>query len=74
MAATRPTKTTPADITAAATGSFEQCADPRLRELMQSLVRHLHGFATEVSLTEYEWREMIAVLTDTGHITDDRRH
>ena len=73
MAATRPTKTTPADITAAATGSFEQCADPRLRELMQSLVRHLHGFATEVSLTEYEWREMIAVLTDTGHITDDRR-
>jgi len=73
VAATRPTKTTPADITAAATGSFEQCADPRLRELMQSLVRHLHGFATEVSLTEYEWREMIAVLTDTGHITDDRR-
>jgi hydroxyquinol 1,2-dioxygenase len=73
MATTRPTRTTPADITAAASASFEQCADPRLRELMQSLVRHLHGFATEVSLTEDEWRKMVGVLTDTGHITDDRR-
>jgi len=40
---------------------------------MQALVRHLHGFAGEVSLTEDEWREMIAVLTATGHITDERR-
>ena len=67
------TRTTPADITAAAAASFERCSDPRLRELMQSLVRHLHGFATEVSLTEDEWRTMIGVLTDTGHITDERR-
>ncbi|HYB27033.1 MAG TPA: dioxygenase [Solirubrobacteraceae bacterium] len=73
MAATRSSRTAPADITATATASFERCADPRLRELMQSLVRHLHGFATEVSLTEDEWRKMIGILTDTGHITDDRR-
>jgi catechol 1,2-dioxygenase len=73
MAATRSTRTTPADITAAASASFDRCPDPRLRELMQTLVRHLHGFATEVSLTEDEWRAMIAALTDTGHITDERR-
>ena len=73
MATTRPAKTTPADITAAAVASFEACSDPRLRELMQTLVRHLHAFAVEVSLTEEEWREMIAVLTATGHITDERR-
>jgi hydroxyquinol 1,2-dioxygenase len=66
-------KTTPADITAAAVGSFEGCADPRLRQVMQAFVRHLHAFAVEVELSEEEWREMIAVLTATGDITDERR-
>ena len=40
---------------------------------MQSLVRHLHAFACEVRLTEDEWRRGIAVLTETGRITDDQR-
>src|SRR4029079_11386926 len=66
-------RTTPADITAAVEASFEASADPRLREIMQALVRHLHGFVTEVGLTEEEWRAAIATLTATGHITDDRR-
>jgi len=73
VATTHAHKTTPADITAAVVASFEQCTNPRLRELMQSLIRHLHAFAVEVSLTEEEWREMIAVLTATGDITDERR-
>jgi hydroxyquinol 1,2-dioxygenase len=73
VTATGSSRTTPADITAAAVASFEGCSDPRLRQLMEALVRHLHGFATEVSLTEEEWRETISVLTATGHITDERR-
>jgi hydroxyquinol 1,2-dioxygenase len=73
VATTDARKTTPEDITAAAAASFQRCADPRLRELMQGLIRHLHAFASEVSLTEEEWREMIAVLTATGDITDARR-
>jgi hydroxyquinol 1,2-dioxygenase len=73
MATTDARKTSPADITAGVVASFERCGDPRLRELMQALVRHLHGFASEVSLTEEEWRQMIAVLTATGEITDERR-
>lgn len=48
-------------------------ADPRLRQVMASLVRHLHDFAREVELTEAEWFEGIRFLTETGHITDDRR-
>jgi catechol 1,2-dioxygenase len=40
---------------------------------MQTLVRHLHAFAVEVSLSEDEWRSMIATLTATGDITDERR-
>jgi hydroxyquinol 1,2-dioxygenase len=66
-------RTTPADITAAVIASFDACEDERLREIMQSLARHLHAFAAEVWLTEDEWREAIRVLTATGHITDERR-
>jgi catechol 1,2-dioxygenase len=67
------TRTTPADIGAAAVGSFEGCDDARLRDLMQALVRHLHAFATEVGLTQEEWEAAVRLLTATGHITDDRR-
>lgn len=48
-------------------------AGPRLREVMQSLVRHLHGFAREVRLSEREWEAAIGFLTRAGHLTDDRR-
>src|SRR3954466_388875 len=66
-------RTTPADITAAVEASFDATPDARLREVMQALVRHVHAFATEVGLTEEEWRTAIATLTATGHITDDHR-
>ena len=73
MTTTGSTRTTPADITAAARASFDGCGDHRLRELMQSLITHLHAFAVATSLTEDEWRRLIAILTDTGNITDERR-
>jgi hydroxyquinol 1,2-dioxygenase len=66
-------RTTPADITAAVVSSFDRAPDARLREVMQALVRHLHAFATEVGLSEEEWRAAIAVLTATGDITDEHR-
>jgi hydroxyquinol 1,2-dioxygenase len=66
-------RTTPQDITAAVVASYDETPDERLRTVMQALVRHLHAFATEVGLTEDEWREAIATLTATGHITDERR-
>jgi hydroxyquinol 1,2-dioxygenase len=48
-------------------------APARYREIMQALVRYLHGFAREVRLTEDEWQQGLEFLTRTGHITDDRR-
>lgn len=65
--------TTPEGISAAVEASFDACEDPRLREIMQALCRHLHGFVLEVGLSEDEWRKAIDVLTRTGHITDDQR-
>lgn len=53
--------------------SFDDCADPRLKTLLGSLVRHLHSFIREVRLTEEEWGAAIDFLTRCGHITDDRR-
>lgn len=53
--------------------SFERTQNPRLRELMQGLVEHLHAYIREVGLTDQEWRTAIEFLTAVGHITDDKR-
>jgi len=47
--------------------------DPRLRLIMSSLVRHLHGFVADVRLTQDEWLAAVRFLTQTGQICDDRR-
>ena len=66
-------RTDPAEITEKTASSFDGAEDARLRELMKAFVRHLHGFAAEVGLTQEEWRSAIEVLTATGHITDEHR-
>ena len=50
------------NITTAAEASFAGLAEPRRRELVQALVRHLHGYAREVALTHAEWRGALAFL------------
>lgn len=61
----------PDDVTAAALAVMERTADPRLREIMAALVRHLHGFVREVRLTEAEFREATAILNEIGRLSDD---
>jgi len=60
-------------ITQAAIDSFDGAANPRLKLIMQSLVKHLHAFAQETQLTEEEWMAGIQFLTATGHKCDDVR-
>ncbi|MFF2082889.1 intradiol ring-cleavage dioxygenase [Nocardia sp. NPDC058176] len=60
-------------VTEEVLASFDATPDPRLREVMHSLVRHLHAFARDVRLTEHEWESAIEFLTRAGHITDERR-
>jgi len=43
--------------------------DPRLREILLSLVRHLHGFVREVRLTEREFQEAVRIVAAMGHKT-----
>jgi len=61
------------DITAEVLRRVEATPDPRTREIMLSLLKHLHAFIKEVRLTEPEWWKGIDFLTRTGHMCDDRR-
>ena len=60
-------------VTDEVVSSFAGTPDPRLKEIVESLTRHLHAFARDVRLTQAEWEAGIAFLTRTGHITDARR-
>lgn len=53
--------------------TFASCQDPRLRQIMEAVVRHLHQLVAEVGLTRQEWAEAIAFLTAVGHTCDDVR-
>jgi hydroxyquinol 1,2-dioxygenase len=60
-------------ITQAVIARHAGAADARLREVMTSLVQHLHAFARDVKLTEAEWLTAIRFLTEAGEITDAQR-
>jgi hydroxyquinol 1,2-dioxygenase len=47
--------------------------DPRLRQIMTSLVKHLHGCVREVRPTSEEWLAGIQFLTSVGQKCDDKR-
>ncbi len=59
------------DVTVAAVTAMERTSDPRLREILVSLVKHLHGFIRDVRLTEAEFREATAILAEMGKLTTD---
>jgi hydroxyquinol 1,2-dioxygenase len=61
------------NLTDAVLAKLEGASDPRFKEIMSSLVRHLHGFIRETELTEKEWLTGIQFLTATGKKCDDKR-
>jgi hydroxyquinol 1,2-dioxygenase len=61
------------DLTAAVLARVDSAADPRFKEVMTALIRHLHDFVREVGLTENEWFECIRFLTATGQKCDGKR-
>ena len=60
-------------VTEEAVGSLGAGTDPRLRELLTGLIRHLHDFARETRLTQEEWERAIGFLTATGQMCTDTR-
>ncbi|KOG34277.1 dioxygenase family protein [Streptomyces resistomycificus] len=62
-----------AHITEAVVDSLEGTADPRLRELLAALTRHLHAFVRETEPTMAEWGRAVDFLTATGQACTDTR-
>ncbi|AOO84926.1 dioxygenase [Bosea vaviloviae] len=60
-----------ADVTTATLDVMARTDDLRLREILVSLVHHLHGFVRDVRLTEAEFREAVAVLNEVGQLASD---
>jgi hydroxyquinol 1,2-dioxygenase len=61
------------ELTRAVLESFAGAPSKRTREILRSLVRHLHAFAADVRLTEEEWAAGIDFLTRTGQKCTERR-
>jgi catechol 1,2-dioxygenase len=53
--------------------SFAGTPDPRLAQVLTSLVAHLHAFVKDVELTEAEWGVAIDFLTRTGQTCSPTR-
>jgi len=49
------------------------CQDPRTRDVMTSLITHLHSFVKDVNPSGREWMQAIEWLTATGQMCDDKR-
>lgn len=47
--------------------------DPRLKQVMEVIVRHLHAAVKEIEPTHEEWFKAIDFLTRTGHMCTDWR-
>ena len=58
-----------AQVTDAVVEAFSRTSDPRLREILLSLVRHLHGFIRDVRLTEQEFQEATRLIAAMGQRT-----
>ena len=54
------------DVTSDALAAMQRTEDQRLREIMTSLVKHLHAFVREVELTPAEWIQGLQFLTAVG--------
>ena len=50
---------------------FADTPDPRLREIMTSLVSHLHQFVRDVKLTEPEFQSALAIVNRIGQLSSD---
>ncbi len=62
-----------ANLTDAVLAKLEHAGDARFKEIMESLVRHVHAFVRETQLTEAEWFAGIQFLTATGQKCDVKR-
>ena len=62
------------DVTPAVLEAYGKIENPRLREIVAALVKHLHGFAREVRLTEKEFEQACGIIARMGQMTTDKHN
>jgi len=62
-----------ADITQAVLERLTPETDPRFREIITGVVRHVHALVRELDLKPEEWMGAIQFLTKVGQTCDDKR-
>ena len=55
-----------ASVTDAVLQAFAATPEPRTRQILLALVRHLHAFTREVRLTEREFQEATRIIAALG--------
>lgn len=60
---------TPDDITEIVIKAMGQTENPRLREILTALVKHLHAFGREVKLSDEEFTQALDAVTRLGHLS-----
>ncbi len=61
------------NLTDVAAERWNNIPDPRLRQVMPALIRHLHAFVREIEPTPAEWFTAIDWLTRTGKLCTGKR-
>jgi hydroxyquinol 1,2-dioxygenase len=64
---------TEANLTDVVLERFAETPDPRLRKIIEGLVRHVHSFVRDIEPTFDEWMGAIAYLTRVGQTCTPRR-
>jgi len=59
------------DVTPAVLEAYQNIEDPRLREIVAALIKHLHAFAREVRLTEEEFQKGAELLVRMGQMSNE---
>jgi len=59
------------DVTTAVLSELQRAKDPRFKEIMSALVRHLHDFAREVKLSEEEFQAAVGYIVALGKHTNE---
>lgn len=59
------------DVTPAVLEAFKNAPDPRVREILTAVVKHLHAFARDVHLTEEEFQSAVNYVVQLGQKTTD---
>jgi hydroxyquinol 1,2-dioxygenase len=62
------------DVTPAVLEGYRNIEDPRLREIITALIKHLHAFARDVHLTEEEFEKAVQYVARVGQMTDEKHN